>query len=65
MEIGAKTNMNTRINVIQSVLEDPAALNELGVREAASTMAQIGMPQKTNRNISATMMSGPKIMAIT
>jgi hypothetical protein len=65
MPTGAKTNMKTRISVIHIVFEEPAALKELDVREAASTTAQMGMPQKMNRNIRAMMRSGPKIMAST
>jgi hypothetical protein len=62
---GAKKIMKTTISVIQRVLEDPAALKELDVCEAASTIAQIGTPQKMNKMMSATMRSGPKIMAST
>jgi hypothetical protein len=63
--IGAKKNMKTMISVIQKDLDEPAALKELDVCEAASTTAQIGRPQKMTRKRSTTTRSGPKIIAST
>jgi hypothetical protein len=63
IEIGAKKKKDTRISVIQSDLEEPAALKEDDVREAASTTAQMGPPNKIMNMKSTTIRSGPKIMA--
>jgi hypothetical protein len=63
--MGAKKNMKTMISAIQKALEEPAARKELDVCEAASTIAQIGKPQKRTKKRSTTVRSGPKTIAST
>jgi hypothetical protein len=46
MEIGPSNNRETRISEIQNDLDDPAALKDDDVRDATSTIAQIGPPDK-------------------
>lgn len=46
MEIGPKKSRETRISEIQSDLDDPEALKDDDVRDATSTIAQIGPPDK-------------------